>query len=125
MKTLTFILFTLSLVSASAFATETATKRVITGTPAKALYTALVQADLPVRDLESHPSVSIRNISCSIPVGGLYDDNVDRGSCTGIRGTASAVIIANALISAGVNAESGMSHYRPSAALVNCSVSGQ
>lgn len=115
MKSILSIIMGLTFVSAVASAETTKT---IDGAPSAALYQALIQADLPYQEDNDGVTVRLRSTKCSI--ANAYTDNVPRGSCTSIRGTASAVAIANALIGIGVSDDGGMSHIRPEAKNISC-----
>ncbi|HTL11616.1 MAG TPA: hypothetical protein VL588_03970 [Bdellovibrionota bacterium] len=98
----------------------------VTGDPAKALYQALVQADLPTKTLDEGSAqpeytVSLAATNCSVTEAHVQDDGIERGSCTHIKGTASALAVASALVDAGVCGNNTGSHSNPSATKIRCS----
>ena len=101
---------------------STATK-LVSGNQAKALYTALIQSDLPAQENPDGYVVTIRRLHCSVETGNAFVDGVDRGTCSAqpknIDVSAAAVAVATALIEIGLDGE-GMSQLRPTASLITC-----
>lgn len=118
---ITGIALTAILSFANVHAAET---KVVTGTQAKDLYQALIQADLPATETDTGFNIQVKDLKCSIANGGAFGDDVDRGQCSTVLGniptSAAAIAIADALIKVGVDEEGGMSHVRPSAESVVC-----
>ncbi len=120
MKSILFASLIFGLLSNSNAAT--ATKK-FSGAQAKALYTALIQSNLPAKETSDGYTIVVQNLRCSIETGNAFIDGVDRGTCSAlpkkIGVSAAAVAVATALIDIGLDGE-GMSQLRPAASAISC-----